>query len=161
MTDQAWRRSIRLPAVAYREAGSAWHVTIGTADRSARVFTDSNLADAIVVAIEERCRARGAGLDLYCLMPDHCHLMIQITTPGLIDILSDIKSRRTRVWWAQGNTGPLWQRSFHDRGIRNDQEYQETMRYVLENPVRAGLVEDWIDYPFVGGAILGPRPRSS
>ncbi|MGH2558616.1 MAG: transposase [Thermomicrobiales bacterium] len=80
---------------------------MGTADRSARVFANPEFAQEVVQAIEERCAARNAGLDLYCLMPDHCHLIIQIMTTGLVDVIADVKSRTTRVWWAHGNTGPL------------------------------------------------------
>ncbi|MGH2535381.1 MAG: REP-associated tyrosine transposase [Thermomicrobiales bacterium] len=154
--DRPSRKTIRLPAGAYREAGSAWHVTLGTIDREARVFADRALAGAVVAAIEERCAARDAGLDLCCLMPDHCHMVIQIKTTGLIDVMGDVKSRTTRIWWTHGGAGPLWQRSFHDHGLRTARDYEETVRYVLENPVRAGLVEDWADYPFIGGALIGP-----
>ncbi|MGH2533571.1 MAG: REP-associated tyrosine transposase [Thermomicrobiales bacterium] len=145
-----------MPTAAYREAGSAWHVTIGTENREARVFAEPELARSVVAAIAERCAARDAGVDLCCLMPDHCHLIIQIKTTGLVDVIGDVKSRTTRVWWAHGNTGSLWQRSFHDRGIRTAREYDETVRYILENPVRAGLVDDWSDYPFIRGDLIDP-----
>jgi REP element-mobilizing transposase RayT len=151
--ERPWRKRIRLPAPAYLEAGRVWHVTIGTASRGA-VFADHVLARAVVGAIVERCAARGAGLPVYCLMPDHLHLLVQVGDTGLVEVVGDVKSRTTRVWWAHGGAGVVWQRSFYDRGIRTMTEFDETVRYIVENPVRAGLVEDWRAYPFVGGALV-------
>jgi REP element-mobilizing transposase RayT len=155
MGERPWRKRIRLPADAYAEAGSVWHVTIGTADRSAKTFADATLARAVVAEIEERWNTRGAGLDVYCLMQDHCHLIVHARDTNLVDVIGDVKSRTTRIWWTHGGAGMLWQRSFHDHGLRTLRDYETTVRYILENPVRAGLVEDWIDYPFLGGSAIG------
>ena len=60
----------------------------------------------------------------------------------------------TRAWWRHGGTGPLWQRCFHDRGIRHPDDYERAAIYVLENPVCAGLVTDWPDFPHLGGTLV-------
>ena len=44
----------------------------------------------------------------------------------------------------------LWQPSFHDRVLRDDESDLHVLRYILWNPVRAGLVERPEDYPFLG-----------
>ncbi len=154
-TTRPSRKPIRLPAGAYAVPGSAWLVTIGAADR-AHVFADHALARAVTALLEERCPAMGATLDAYCLMPDHAHLLLQITTGNLIDVVRDAKSRTTHLWWNHDGSGPLWQRSFHDRGLRTPAHYDLACAYILENPVRAGLVAAWSDYPFLGGAYLSP-----
>ena len=46
-----------------------------------------------------------------------------------------------------GNQGQLWQKGFHDRAIRKEEDMQEIARYVVANPLRAGLVEKIGDYP--------------
>ena len=43
-----------------------------------------------------------------------------------------------------------WQEGYHDWVIRPIQPVDEVIRYVLDNPVRAGLVAQWTDYPFSG-----------
>jgi REP element-mobilizing transposase RayT len=151
VVEQRWRKRIRLPEQAYWDQGSTWHVTISTADRSTKAFVHSALAEAVVAAIIEQCAATGTILHAYCLMPDHCHLILQVTGAGLVETIADLKSRTTRVWWAHGGRGTLWQRSFHDHGLRTPRDFEETVRYLLENPVRAGLVDDWTTYPFSGG----------
>ena len=147
------RKRIRLPADAYLVPGSAWLVTIGAHARAA-VFANHALARDVAAIIQSRCAARGAILDVYCLMPDHAHLLLQSTKAGLVDAIGDLKSNSTRAWWRRGNHGPLWQRSFHDHGLRHPNDYERAAAYILNNPVRAGLVDDWIDYPFVGGVLV-------
>ena len=46
-----------------------------------------------------------------------------------------------------GNQGQLWQKGFHDRAIRKEEDLQAIARYVVANPLRAGLVNKIGDYP--------------
>jgi len=39
---------------------------------------------------------------------------------------------------------------FYDHIIRRDQSFAHQIRYIVNNPVRRGLVENWEDYPFTG-----------
>ncbi len=48
----------------------------------------------------------------------------------------------------------VWQRSFFDHALRDEESLEAVARYIVSNPVRAGLVEDWRDYPFVGSMTL-------
>ena len=50
--------------------------------------------------------------------------------------------------------GRLWQRGYFDRVLRDDEDPYEVVRYVVQNPVRARLVEQIQAYPFVGSSIL-------
>ncbi len=43
--------------------------------------------------------------------------------------------------------GPLWQPGFHDRAIRKEEDLQAVARYIVANPVRAGLAGKVGDYP--------------
>ncbi len=147
------RRQIRLPADAYLVPGRAWLVTVGTKDRM-RIYDDPYLATDTTAAIRERCAVRGIGLAAYCLMPDHLHLLLQVIGTGVDDVVGDVKSRTTRVWWVHGGTGQVWQRRFYDHGLRTGADYERAVSYVLDNAVRAGLVEEWCDYPFVGGSLI-------
>lgn len=46
-----------------------------------------------------------------------------------------------------GNHGQLWQKGFHDRAIRKEEDLQTIARYVVANPLRANLVDKIGDYP--------------
>ena len=45
---------------------------------------------------------------------------------------------------------PLWQEGYYDRVLRPEESEAMVARYIIENPVRAGLVTRPSDYPFVG-----------
>ena len=47
----------------------------------------------------------------------------------------------------------LWQPGFHERVLRNDEASPAVVRYILENPVRAGLAEQIGEYPFAGSGV--------
>ncbi len=152
------RRLHRLPYEVYSDHGSTWHVTIGAKDRPVRPFADEMLAQSIIALLDNRGRRSGVTLHLYCLMPDHLHLIMQMASGNLIDVVSELKSATTRVWWSHGGRGRLWQPSFYDHGIREAQDFEAIAAYVLENPVRAGLVEEWEDYPHIGGTMIDRGP---
>jgi putative transposase len=48
-----------------------------------------------------------------------------------------------------GRKGRLWQPESFDHVLRSSENLDAKMIYVLENPVRLGLVDDWIKYPWI------------
>ena len=155
MTDEAirLRKRIRLPDAAYRQPGSSWLVTITTAERRSH-FADSSLAGATLALLTEEAPRRGLELHLACLMPDHVHLLASVTTGDLVQAIAALKSQSTKVFYGFGGSGHLWQRSFHDQGLRSERAYEETVRYILHNPVVAGLTERWEEYDLIDGTLL-------
>ncbi len=95
-------------------------------------------------------------LDAYTFMPDHAHLVLSPGTSGLSigRIIGAWKSLTARHLWSLGYTGSPWQRDYDDRVLRWDEtsgeQYGRMIAYVLNNPVRKGLVGNWRDYPFTG-----------
>ena len=88
---------------------------------------------------------------VYCYMPDHQHLIVSGTNSEA-DTLSLIRKykQKTGYWLAQHQISAGWQKDFFDHIIRKNEGLINLARYILENPVRKGLVEDWQDYPFNG-----------
>lgn len=52
--------------------------------------------------------------------------------------------------WIDPAQLPIWQRDFWDTQLRRGESYDEKWQYVLENPVRAGLVKHSEEWPFQG-----------
>jgi hypothetical protein len=42
----------------------------------------------------------------------------------------------------------LWQDGFHDHGIRREEDLRKVARYIVGNPLRAGLVDNILNYPY-------------
>jgi len=82
-------------------------------------------------------------------MPNHVHLLALNVDGSLLDLMRQFKGRKsTRL---RGRVkSPVWQRSFHDHILRRNEDINRTVLYLLENPVRAGLVRKWTEYPWCG-----------
>jgi REP element-mobilizing transposase RayT len=89
----------------------------------------------------------------YCIMPDHVHLVFSLegrpesSTYGVARILENLK------WYTAlkcnqvlGRRGAFWQDESYDRVIRDGKALEYVLRYVLNNPVKAGLVQSWTDW---------------
>jgi REP element-mobilizing transposase RayT len=140
------RKGIRLPPQAYRNA-DPFHVDLCTAHRRP-VFRDSRLADMVVRRLNTQMRESGGPILAYCLMPDHLHVEI-VADPDLVLWVRLFKSATAAQAARLGRQGRLWQRGFHDRCLaRTDETLADVARYIVENPVRAGLVQRPEDWPY-------------
>jgi REP element-mobilizing transposase RayT len=139
------RKNIRLPAEAYR-TGDPFHVDVCTADRRP-VFRDSRLAGMVARRLNAQLRESGGPVLAYCLMHEHLHLEI-VADPDLVLWVRLFKSATAAQAARLGLQGRLWQRGFHDRCLtRTDETLADVARYIVKNPVRAGLVQRAEDWP--------------
>lgn len=95
---------------------------------------------------------RGVLVGRYVLMPDHLHLFAAFA-PGSLSLsgwMQALKRTLSKHWSVRGAEGPHWQKGFFDHVLRSEESYEEKWRYVLQNPVRAGLVQDAEDWPYQG-----------
>jgi REP element-mobilizing transposase RayT len=87
----------------------------------------------------------------YCIMPNHVHLVVNLPeeAPLLARTLQRIKSFTARhINEAHCSNGRVWQPESYDHRIRSNRELQNVLAYVVNNPVKAGLVADWQQWPF-------------
>jgi REP element-mobilizing transposase RayT len=84
-------------------------------------------------------------------MPDHLHALLEALSEGS-DFRAFVKRFKQTTGFAhRGTTGQsLWQHGYHERVLRNDEASEAVVRYILENPVRAGLTKGIGEYPFAG-----------
>ncbi len=79
-------------------------------------------------------------------MPDHFHAVLAPRDSQTISsVMQSVKGSSARCLDGEGR-GSLWQQSFYDRVIRNERHLLETVRYIHDNPVVAGLVAHPADY---------------
>jgi putative transposase len=118
------------------------------------VFIDHETVDPLRQILYEAARHYGCEIYMYAFMPDHLHVIIS-TDNEEGDPLSAIKrfKQRSGRWFAQHRKGIRWQKDYYDRIVRSPRELKGHVYYVLNNPVRGGLVESWRQYPFVGSTI--------
>ena len=78
----------------------------------------------------------------WVVMPDHLHWLFTLRADSLARVMQRIKARSARrvdalLGWAP----PLWQPGYYDHRLRSDEDVLKQARYLLLNPVRAGLVQ--------------------
>ena len=130
-------------------AQGIYHVTATTLERKP-VFADFNAAHAASRSFETPALLADVTLLAWVLMPDHVHWLMQLGDAGsLTGAVSRLKSASARLANQACHTqGTIWARAFHDHALRHDEEVRAVARYIVCNPVRAGLVERVGDYPF-------------
>ena len=146
-TNKPGHRALRRGRVSL--PGQIYNITTATVSR-APIFTYFPAACAAARCFEDNRLLVDARMLAWVLMPDHVHWLIQIG--DVVDLAAAIirlKSASAR----QANrilvrTGALWQRAYHDHALRTDEDVMMIARYIVANPVRAGLVRRAGDYPF-------------
>ena len=139
----------------HSDPGRAYFVTAVTFNRAA-VFHDFPCA-RIVVHELRRLHEEGAAQSLsWVVMPDHLHwLLVLPKGKTLSQTVRLLKGRSARAINCKRNrSGPLWQPGFHDSGIRDGQDLKALARYIVANPLRAGLTTEIGHYPHWDAAWL-------
>ena len=130
-------------------AGQHYLVTFVT-HRRQRLFVDSNLATAASRAIEDARLWQDAKLLAWVLMPDHWHGIVVVGRhDNLASVMQRLKSNTARrVRDEQPVIGQVWALGYHDHALRSDEVPIDVARYIVRNPVEAGLVKRAGDYPY-------------
>ena len=107
-----------------------------------QIFGNFYYARKLVSILKEES-TRGTCTTLaFVIMPDHLHWLLQLETGELSQIVGRIKSLMAREVGEQ-----IWQPGFHDHGLRREEDLRAIARYIILNPVHAGLVESIGLYP--------------
>ena len=85
-----------------------------------------------------------------CIMSNHVHILLTMKAgaPILWKVLRDMKKYSSRqVKKMLELEGQFWEHESYDHLVR-DGEFERIFFYILNNPVKAKVVDDWRDYPF-------------
>jgi REP element-mobilizing transposase RayT len=148
-----WRLEGSLPVAAVADiwttrgaAFAAGERLLDAAPSGPRWLAQPEVANVVVRVLQEGAAEGRYDLELWVLMPNHVHVLLQ---PG--DRLSK------EIAWIKGRTafeanrvmkrsGSFWAKDYFDRWIRDRNEWEKVIRYIERNPVKAGLCnspEDW------------------
>src|SRR5690606_14750828 len=143
------RESPRLPEFDYR--GCYRHFLTYCTFARARVFTTRDIVALVNAQFLRAAIENSVDVLTYCFMPDHVHLLVEGADPGADAKAFIARSKQYSGYRYRARTGGrLWQRDSFDRVLRDTEGTIAVARYILGNPVRAGLVNRPLDYPFTG-----------
>ena len=127
--------------------GQYYHVTCATVNR-VPVFIDWLTGRSVVNALRVAERVNDVHTLAFCVMPDHLHWLLELRQQSLANVVGQMKGRSSRAFRARlAGGGHLWQRGYFDHAIRTDENLLNVARYIIANPLRAGLVTRIGDYP--------------
>jgi putative transposase len=119
------------------------------------VFLNEDPVAQVTTHLSQTAADRRFAVIAYCYMPDHLHVLVEgcAIDSSLTEFVRAFKQRSSFHWrHCCGKT--LWQRSYYEHVLRNEESTLDVARYILENPVRAGLATRVKDYPYVGSMTL-------
>lgn len=96
-----------------------------------------------------------ARVHAWVLMPDHWHGLLQLgDRDGLPMVMNRFKALSAKAMRRKDGEAPVWARGYHDHALRQDEDVREAARYIVANPLRAGIVSHLLDYPYWNAAWL-------
>ena len=150
------RKPIRIEDYDYSTPG-AYFITVCTANREKIFWSDCRgelrspvnvpLSEVGMIVDKEINKMNtvydAVRVDKYCIMPDHVQFIISINAvadgrtqfaPTISRVIKQFKGSITKQVGR-----PIWQKSFYDHGIRNQQDYDEIWEYIENNPLKYAL----------------------
>lgn len=120
----------------------AYLITAVTASRKP-VFAYFAAARAAVRGLHDSHVVRHAQTLAFVVMPDHIHWLLQLEEDGRLSEAVRIYKAKVSLILRQ----QVWQRGFHDRAVRDDEDLRGIARYIIANPLRSGLANSVGEYP--------------
>jgi len=139
--------SWRLRLGRYSQTDQVYLITAVTHQRQP-FFADWRAGRLLVHQLRKAQNAGWADSLAWVVMPDHFHWLMQLKDRELSSVMHRIKCQTAnKVNGYLRRSGQFWHRGFHDRAIRDEGDRLPAARYIIANPLRAGLVTRVQDYP--------------
>jgi len=139
------------------EANRIYHVTTVTCERQP-LFLDLRNARDVILSLRQQQELGSVSSLCFVVMPDHLHWLFALRgKKNLATVIRSVKTRSSRmINGRHGRFGSIWAPDFHDRAARYDDDILAMARYIVGNPVRAGLVPSIRFYPHWDAVWLRP-----
>jgi REP element-mobilizing transposase RayT len=130
-----------------------YFLTICTRDRYPH-FREADVTREAWSQILQTAVKHDMEITTYCFMPDHAHILATGTALHT-DARSFVKLAKQQAgfWFRKARREHLWQEGFYDHVLREEDATPNVIRYIVNNPVRAGLVESPQQYEFWGSQV--------
>jgi len=131
------------------EMNRIYFVTTVIHNRDEALFKDWFCARLLVKEMQQLHDAKIVASMAWVIMPDHLHWLFQLSDDEpLAKVMKSLKARSAqRINQYLHRTGAVWQKTHHDHALRNNEDVKGVSRYIVANPLRAGLVSAIGDYP--------------
>ncbi|MVV49989.1 transposase [Pseudomonas sp. PB120] len=137
----------RLRTGRHSESGRIYLLTAVTHERQP-IFNDFYLGRLVVNEFRRAQEAGNATSIAWVVMPDHFHWLVELHNGDLPKLMQATKARSARATnLKRDQPERVWQKGYFDRALRREEDVKFAARYIIANPLRAGLVDHIGDYP--------------
>jgi REP-associated tyrosine transposase len=139
-----------------------YHVT-SRGNRRCEIYGDGADRKYFLGVLSNVVEGFGWLVHAYCLMTNHYHLVVRTPLANISGGMQRLNGMHAQWFnWRYGHCGHLFQGRFHSVDVKDQSHFIELSRYVVLNPVRAGIVDHpagytWSSYRATIGSI--PRPE--
>lgn len=133
----------------YSQANTEYFITFNIHNRSS-IFEDVKIVRLFCKHIAVNEKKNQCKWLTWVLMPDHFHGLLRLGEEvQLSKVIAELKGTTAYKINAElGRKGKLWQTSFYDHALREEENGKNIARYIVANPLRKGLVKDIKKYPY-------------
>jgi len=126
-------------------------LTFVTFDRH-KAFSEAACVHLVLAQVLRAAAEHQFEVVVYCAMPDHLHLVVEgLAETSHLKRFVKLAKQYSGFYYARAHErAKLWQHGGNDHIVRDDVDFLDRVRYVVNNPVAAGLVADPRDYRFLG-----------
>ncbi|MFI8719800.1 REP-associated tyrosine transposase [Stenotrophomonas sp. NPDC077464] len=135
--------SSRLQRGRVSAVGAIYILTTVTRHRQPLFAVRAN-AHAVIDALRHVERSGRSRTHAWVVMPDHVHWLMELRSGTLATCMNIFKSRSSRLMACD----QVWQRGYHDHALRREESLLQAARYIVANPLRAGLAQQAGEYPY-------------
>jgi REP element-mobilizing transposase RayT len=142
-------------------AGAIHHIT-SRGDRKEAIYRDDFDRQTWLQILGAVCEQFRWTVHAFCQMGNHYHLVAEMSEPNLSQGMRQLNGRYTqRFNYRLGCAGHVFQARYHSELVQRQTHLLELMRYVVLNPVRAGMVAsaeewEWSSFAMTCGATPSP-----
>ncbi|MBI5651678.1 MAG: transposase [Chloroflexi bacterium] len=147
----------RLDPELYTHANRVYFMTVH-AYMNQTPFVRADLNQLVLDVLCEEQTRQNCTVFTFCLMPNHLHFLVSPGRDGIsaLTFTDQFKGKATNASWPVNWRGKLWQPRYYDHIVRTEEDLQAISEYILNNPIRKGLVSNREDWQW--GGQMNPLP---
>jgi len=127
----------------------AYHHVMSRGLNHEKIFENDNLKSFYLNLLKEKSRKFRIRIFAYCIMDNHSHLVLENSSGRMSDMFRILNGQYASYYRKKmGGQGYVFQDRFKSTIIQNDYYLISALIYTLLNPVKAGIVEDYSEYPW-------------
>jgi len=119
-------------------------------DKRRKLFVELDVCRRVIFEMKKLDKEGYIDSLSWVIMPDHIHWLFQLKEKSSLGtVIKSFKGRSAKsLNKLLGTRGTFWQHAYYDHALRTDEDIKKVARYIVANPLRAGLVDRIEDYPY-------------